>query len=252
MAAAARLVAADEHVVGRVEEEDARRCTPMRCSSSSAAERSCEEVAGAHVDDERVARSASRCPRASSATLPISIGGRLSMTKKPRSSSTCAASERPAPDMPGDDRDVESGRCMVVIVRSWSRARGRGAGRTPRGPTASGSHGSASSSSSSSSRSFFTEPNSLQQPLLAGRAEAGDVVEHRRRHLLVAQLAVVRDREAVRLVAHLLQQVQRLRVARDAHRLGAARAGTPLRTAWRGSRRRCLRGRAPRARAPRR
>ena len=44
--------------------------------------------------------SASRCPRASSATLPMSIGGRLSMTKKPRSSSTCAASDRPAPDMP--------------------------------------------------------------------------------------------------------------------------------------------------------
>ena len=56
VAAPARLVAADEHVVGRVEEEDARGDAPWRCSSSSAAERSCEEVAGAHVDDERVAR----------------------------------------------------------------------------------------------------------------------------------------------------------------------------------------------------
>src|SRR5690349_1997190 len=30
----------------------------------------------------------------------MSIGGRLSITKKPRSSSTCAASDLPAPDMP--------------------------------------------------------------------------------------------------------------------------------------------------------
>ena len=40
-----------------------------------------------------------------------------------------------------------------------------------------------------------------------------------RGHLLVAQLAVVGDGEAVGLVAHLLEQVERLGVARDAHRL---------------------------------
>src|SRR3954468_10710944 len=39
-------------------------------------------------------------PLASSATLVMSAGGRLSITKKPRSSRTRAASERPAPDMP--------------------------------------------------------------------------------------------------------------------------------------------------------
>ena len=87
--------------------------------------------------------------------------------------------------------------------------------------TASGSHGSATSSSSVSSRSFFTEPNSLSRRCLRVGPEPGDVVEHRLRHLLAAQLAVVRDREAVRLVAHLLQQVQRLGIARDAHRLAA-------------------------------
>ena len=35
-----------------------------------------------------------------SATFGMSAGGRLSMTKNPRSSSTSAAADRPAPDMP--------------------------------------------------------------------------------------------------------------------------------------------------------
>ena len=135
-----------------------------------------------------------------------------------------------------------------VVARSRPCSRAYTRSRRP----ASGSHGSATSSSSSSSRSFFTEPNSLSSRVRRVGPEPGHVVEHRRRHLLVAQLAVVRDREAVRLVAHLLQQVQRLGVARDAHRLGLARAGRPLRTAWPGSPRRCPRGRAPRARGPRR
>src|SRR5258708_3846814 len=63
----------------------------------------------------------------------------------------------------------------------------------------------------------------LQEPLLAGRAETGNVVEHRHRHLLVAQLPVVGDGESVRLVAHLLQEVERLGVAGDADRIRLAR-----------------------------
>ena len=63
----------------------------------------------------------------------------------------------------------------------------------------------------------------LDQALASGRAEAGDVVEHRLRHPLAPQLAVVRDGEAVGLVADPLQQVERLGVARDADRLGDAR-----------------------------
>ena len=66
-------------------------------------------------------------------------------------------------------------------------------------------------------------PELLEQPLAPGRAQPGHVVEHRTGHPLVAQLAVVRDREPVRLVPHLLQQVERLGVARDAHRIRAAR-----------------------------
>ena len=76
----------------------------------------------------------------------------------------------------------------------------------------------------------------LHQPLLAGLAEAGDAVEHRRRHPLAPQLAVVRDGEAVGLVADALQQVQRLGLARDADRARRRRARTPPRSAWRGRR----------------
>ena len=60
----------------------------------------------------------------------------------------------------------------------------------------------------------------LHQPLLAGLAEAGDAVEHRGGHALAPQLAVVRDGEAVGLVADALEQVERLAVA--GHRAGLA------------------------------
>ena len=67
----------------------------------------------------------------------------------------------------------------------------------------------------SSSRSFFTEPNSLSSRCLRPGPRPGMSSMHRDRHLLAAELAVVRDREAVGLVAHLLEEVQRLGVARD-------------------------------------
>jgi hypothetical protein len=63
----------------------------------------------------------------------------------------------------------------------------------------------------------------LDQALLAGGPEPGDVVEHRLGHPLVAQLAVVADGEAVALVSQPLQQVQRLGLPREAHRIGLAR-----------------------------
>ena len=56
VAAAALLEAAHEHVVGRVEEQDARAARPCARSSRSAASSSSMNVAGAHVDDEREAR----------------------------------------------------------------------------------------------------------------------------------------------------------------------------------------------------
>src|SRR5207247_11364098 len=62
-----------------------------------------------------------------------------------------------------------------------------------------------------------------QMRLRAVRPETGHRIEHRKCHLPAAQLPVVGDREAVRLVSHLLEQIQRLRVARDAHRFAPAR-----------------------------
>src|SRR4051794_17668254 len=47
-----------------------------------------------------------------------------------------------------------------------------------------------------------------QQRLLALRPDAGQAVEDRLRHLFVAALAVVRDGEAVRLVADALQELE--------------------------------------------
>ena len=80
-------------------------------------------VARAHVDDEReAARRPCRVP--SSATLGMSAGGRLSITKNPRSSSTSAAAERPAPDMPV--MIVTSSVCRVIVVVRPSAAARRG------------------------------------------------------------------------------------------------------------------------------
>ena len=62
----------------------------------------------------------------------------------------------------------------------------------------------------------------LHQALPAGRAEAGDVVEHALRHALAAQLAVEGDGEAVGLVADALEQVERLGLAGHADGVGLA------------------------------
>ena len=64
------------------------------------------------------------------------------------------------------------------------------------------------------------------QPL-ARRADAGQVVEHRARHRLVAPAAVELDREAVGLVADALEQLQLGRVVVE-H--AAARAGPGTKT----------------------
>ena len=76
------------------------------------------------------------------------------------------------------------------------------------------------------------------------RAEPGDVVEHRLGRLLLAQLAVVRDREAVRLVTHLLEQEERLRVTAGCALVAPGPAGRPPRIASRARRQRSLRARA--------
>src|SRR5215470_1185259 len=61
----------------------------------------------------------------------------------------------------------------------------------------------------------------LQQAGANGRADAGNRVERGLDRALAAQLFVVRDREAVRLVAELLQRVQRRRGWIEQQRLAA-------------------------------
>src|SRR5690554_2818101 len=62
----------------------------------------------------------------------------------------------------------------------------------------------------------------VEERALARRPDAAELVEQRGGHRLPAAGAVVVEREPVRLVADPLQQPQRLRVAVDLERLGAA------------------------------
>ena len=62
-----------------------------------------------------------------------------------------------------------------------------------------------------------------QQRLAPGLAQTRDAVEGARGHRLGPLLAVVGDREAVRLVAYPLQEVEALAGARQDHRVGLAR-----------------------------
>ena len=107
-------------------------------------------------------------------------------------------------------------------VRRDRACRDRAAGRTRPSPTASGSHGARQQLVLGQLPQLLHRAELLAAAAACGRARGRRRRRAPTRHLLAAQLAVVRDREAVRLVAHLLQQVQRLRVARDAHRLALA------------------------------
>ena len=68
----------------------------------------------------------------------------------------------------------------------------------------------------------FAEPNVREQRALPRGPDPGQVVERRRVWRLPAQVAVVGDREAVRLVAEALDQVERRRAGRQDDRLGTA------------------------------
>jgi hypothetical protein len=56
---------------------------------------------------------------------------------------------------------------------------------------------------------FLDRAELLEQAGPPGRAQTGHVVELRASHLLVTKLAVVRDREAMGLVSHLLEKIER-------------------------------------------
>ena len=110
--------------------------------------------------------------------------------------------------------------------------RRRGSCRGRPGPPRRAATAAPGARSSDACFTALTPPSSLTSRFLRVSPEAGDVVEHARGHALVAQLAVVGDGEAVGLVADALEQVERLGLARDADRVGLARARRPPRTAW--------------------
>ena len=82
------------------------------------------------------------------------------------------------------------------------------ASRPPRGAS-----GRATSVSSVLLAELLHRAELLEQPGAPAGAEAGDVVEGRAGHGLVPEAAVVGDGEAVGLVPHRLEQVERLGVA---------------------------------------
>ena len=183
------------------------------------------------------------------------LGGRLSTTYQPRSSSTAAARLRPAPDIPVITSSsgssvrgeavvassagmpagtvVGGGSSMAPACQSSGRRDaaspdGAGCAGQPPAPrsaatTASAVLGPMPGTAAISSGARSPQPRDrtevVQQGGRAGRAEAGHLVQRRRRHARAPPLAVTLDREPVRLVAHPLQQVQALRAARQDHRV---------------------------------
>ena len=208
VAAARRLEPADEHVVVRIEEDDAR-AHPSSRSSASAAFEVVDELAGADVDHERRTGSGPRA-RASSATFGISAGGRLSITKKPEVLEHVGCGRAPGPGQPGDDRDVD-GAFIGLQVAAWAWASASGRRRVEslvraRAPPRRGARGARRARPRSAPRSLFTEPNSRSRRARRAGPSPGTSSSTDAIDALAAQLAVVRDREAVGFVAHLLEE----------------------------------------------
>ena len=128
MAAAGVLVAADEHLVRGLEEQDAdaRARLPELVERGRAARRGrrrCRRPAPP-------ARWWSPGACTSSATLAMSVGGRLSMTNQPRSSNVSDACERPAPESPVMMRNSLTPRLRIPTALPPSRHAGTAGGES--------------------------------------------------------------------------------------------------------------------------
>src|SRR5271166_1332161 len=142
-------------------------------------------------------------------------GGRLSTTNQPRSSSDLAAVDRPAPDIPVMTT-MSAGRQPFSCV--LSRLIGTQGGRDGGGePGADARYRRDLFHARCAELTHRAEV--LEQGLAPGRAEPRHVVERAGGGGLAALLAVVGDREPVRLVPHPLQQVQPFAAARQDDRV---------------------------------
>ena len=174
-------------------------------------------------------RSAARPPRLSSTSRTTSrsrLGGRLSTTKQPRSSSSLAAVLRPAPVMPvtttsspvvargrschhalldlaGGGVDADDWRGQSCRLARPTRIHDRVGGARPM-------PGHLGDLLDGGRPQLLQRAEVLEQRLAADLAEPGDVVEQALDHRLRPALPVVGDREPVRLVADPLQQVEPL------------------------------------------
>src|SRR2546421_8474534 len=154
----------------------------------------------------------------------MSSGGRLSMTKTPRSSSTLAVSDRPAPDSPvtivlSSSSLIASPGCQTGGHRGTS-GRGRRVQSVVNAPTdrfRQPRHGH--QLVLGHRPDLLHRPELLEEPLAPPGPETGDVVEHGAGHGLVAAAAVVGDGEAVGLVPDGLEEIESFGVAGDADRL---------------------------------
>src|SRR4030095_4955886 len=71
-------------------------------------------------------------------------------------------------------------------------------------------------------------PKAAQQRPLARTADTRNLIEGGKERLLRAQLAVMRNREAVGFIAHSLQEKQRVGIAPQDHRIALSRQKNPL------------------------
>ena len=239
MAAARRLVAVHQVLVGRLQEHD-----PVRRSAAPSAPRAPCDSSPKNTPPRASTTMATRAgPPGRDAELGHLAEQRRrqvvdhEVARGPRGE--CAASDRPAPDSPvmivkpGAGRGLAGARGSAVglhALAAWPPAAHAGPPRRPAtGPcswswTARASSGPMPGVAAISSDVGGTQPGErpepLQQRLLARRAHAGDVVERRGQRALRALLAVIGDGEPVRLVAEVLQHEQRLGASRDQERLG--------------------------------
>src|SRR5580693_3752485 len=156
------------------------------------------------------------------------VGGKLSTTYQPRSSSALAAVDRPAPDSPVMiTMSVLSSAARMLILRGADRggrpprsyteigAQGRGDGGRELGADAR--HGRDLLHAGGTKLAYRAEV--LEQRGAPGRAEPGHVVEGAGGGRLAALLPMVGDGEPVCLVPDPLQQVQSLAAARQDDRV---------------------------------
>ena len=226
VAPARLLVAVDQHVRRRLEEEHAvghaaplsssSTCTspskhsPPRTSQTTAA-RSTAALVAEQVGQRRRSSPAAGCRRRSSRRpRSMAIAWVLPAPEKPVI--THVILHRPPPSAaygsaPSPIRSVD--------VAWMSRA------------TLPGRPGTASSSSRLARQEALRRAEVAQQHALAGGPDARQLVEDRALHRPVAADAVVLDREAVRLVADALEQLQR-RASRAAARSARRGPGTKI------------------------